>query len=410
MSDYDRRKFLKFGAALPLALQALNLRASTTASVRTPPKRIIFICNSLGFYEPNFFPARRGDLDTSPYLKELEVREKMTVFQNLFHPGMDTSNHDSEKSFLTGAPSPEATNFTNTISLDQVFAREMGGGTRFPFLSFSIYDRGWGCSWNSRGVAIPPMHDERRIFDRLFGEEDLSSKRRQIGNDQHVVRCLYRDMEQLQKRAEDRSKIESYRAVIAELEAKLRHEEFWLETRKPEVPDTLSVDQEFAFSTKVRNLFELAKLAFQTDSTRVITISLDWIYGAISVPGATGGWHTLSHHGGRADVIQKLSRVEKDIVGHLNEFLSALDMVEEEGGTLLDHTTVVVGSNFGDASNHTHNNLPTMIVGGGFRHEGHSVLEQPTPLCNLYLELLHRHGIDAAGFGSSEGELGLLKG
>ena len=369
MSDYDRRKFLKFGAALPLALQALNLRASTTASVRTPPKRIIFICNSLGFYEPNFFPARRGDLDTSPYLKELEVREKMTVFQNLFHPGMDTSNHDSEKSFLTGAPSPEATNFTNTISLDQVFAREMGGGTRFPFLSFSIYDRGWGCSWNSRGVAIPPMHDERRIFDRLFGEEDLSSKRRQIRNDQHVVRCLYRDMEQLQKQAEDRSKIESYRAVIAELEAKLRHEEFWLETRKPKVPDTLSVDQEFAFSTKVRNLFELAKLAFQTDSTRVITISLDWIYGAISVPGATGGWHTLSHHGGRADVIQKLSRVEKDIVGHLNEFLSALDMVEEEGGTLLDHTTVVVGSNFGDASNHTHNNLPTMIVGGGFRHE-----------------------------------------
>ena len=410
MSDYDRRKFLKFGAALPLALQALNLRASTTASVRTPPKRIIFICNSLGFYETNFFPARRGDLDTSPYLRELEVREKMTVFQNLFHPGMDTSNHDSEKSFLTGAPSPEATNFTNTISLDQVFAREMGGGTRFPFLSFSIYDRGWGCSWNSRGVAIPPMHDERRIFDRLFGEEDLSSKRRQIGIDQHVVRCLYRDMEQLQKQAEDRSKIESYRAVIAELEAKLRHEEFWLETRKPEVPDTLSVDQEFAFSTKVRNLFELAKLAFQTDSTRVITISLDWIYGAISVPGATGGWHTLSHHGGRADVIQKLSRVEKDIVGHLNEFLSALDMVEEEGGTLLDHTTVVVGSNFGDASNHTHNNLPTMIVGGGFCHEGHSVLEQPTPLCNLYLELLHRHGIDAAGFGSSEGELGLLKG
>ena len=45
--------------------------------------------------------------------------------------------------------------------------------TRFPFLSFSIYDRGWGCSWNSRGVAIPPMHDEAKIFDKLFGEEDL---------------------------------------------------------------------------------------------------------------------------------------------------------------------------------------------------------------------------------------------
>ena len=410
MSRYRRREFLKFGAALPLALQSLELRGATEPVAKTPPRRIIFVCNSLGFYEPNFFPSRPGDIDTSPYLRDLELREKMTVFQNLFHPGMDTSNHDSEKSFLTGAPSPEATNFTNTISLDQVLAREMGGDTRFPFLSFSIYDRGWGCSWNSRGVAIPPMHDEREIFDRLFGEEDLTARRRQIENDQNVVRSLYRDMEELQKRAGDSSKIETYRVVIAELEAQLRHEEFWLRTRKPEVPDTLSADQEFAFSTKVRNLFELAKLAFQTDSTRVITVSLDWIYGAISVPGATGGWHTLSHHGGRADVLQKLSRVEIDIVKHLNEFLSELDGVQENGGTLLDHTTVVIGSNFGDASNHTHNNLPTIVAGGGYRHQAHTLLDRPTPLCNLYLELLHRHGVDAAGFGSSERNMELLKG
>ena len=172
----------------------------------------------------------------------------------------------------------------------------------------------------------------------------------------------------------------------------------------------MSADQEFAFSTKVRNLFELAKLAFQTDSTRVITVSLDWIYGAISVPGATGGWHTLSHHGGRADVLQKLSRVEIDIVKHLNEFLSELDGVQENGGTLLDHTTVVIGSNFGDASNHTHNNLPTIVAGGGYRHQAHTVLDRPTPLCNRYLELLHRHGVDAAGFVSSERNMELLKG
>ena len=141
MKQYRRRDFLKFGAALPLALHSLNARAAT--SVKAPPKRVIFICNSLGFYEPNFFPTKRGDLTTSKYLKEMAVREKLTVFQNFFHPGMETSNHDSEKSFLTGAPSPEATNFTNTISLDQILAREMGGDTRFPYLSFSIYDRGW---------------------------------------------------------------------------------------------------------------------------------------------------------------------------------------------------------------------------------------------------------------------------
>ena len=407
MSNYRRREFLKFGAALPLALQSLGRRAIASPAAKTPPKRIIFICNSLGFYEPNFFPAVRGDLKSSPYLKNLAVHEKMTVFQNLFHPGMDTSNHDSEKSFLTGAPSPEATSFVNTISLDQILAREIGGDTRFPFLSFSIYDRGWGCSWNDRGVAIPPMHDERQIFDRLFGEEDLSAKRGQIENDQRVVASLHRDLEQLE-RGGDKSKIESYRTVIAELEAQLKHEEFWLKTKKPEVPDTLSTDQEFAFSTKVRNLFELSKLAFRTDSTRVITVSLDWIYGAITVPGATGGWHTLSHHGGKADALAKLSRIEEDIIKHFDRFLAELDEIEEGEGTLLDHTTVVFGSNFGDASNHTCNNLPTVVAGGGYRHQSHTVLEKSTPLCSLYLELLHKYDIDASSFGSSENDLGLL--
>ncbi len=406
MSDPNRRDFLKFGAALPVALHSLAARASARPKA-DPPKRIIFICNSLGFFEPNFFPAERGNLETSKYLKEVATKDKMTVFQNLFHPGMETSNHDSEKSFLTGAANPESLNFVNTISVDQVLARHMGGDTRFPFLSFSIYDRGWGCSWNDRGVAIPPMHDESSIFEKLFGKEDLAAKRRQLKNDQQIIRSLHRDLVRLRENG-DVSKIESYRTVVTELEASFQREQFWLETKKPRVPNTLSDDQEFVFSTKIQNLLELAKLAFQTDSTRVITLSLDWIYGAIKVPGATGGWHTLSHHGGKSDVLEKLCRVEIDIMKHLNQFLSALDGIKEGAGTLLDHTTVVIGSNFGDSSNHTCNNLPTIIAGGSHHHRTHSVLDKPMPLCNLWLELLHKHDIDVGQFGSSQMDQHLL--
>ena len=369
----------------------------------------MFICNSLGFYEPNFFPQTRGDLDSSRYLAGMKTKDKMTVFQNLFHPGMETSNHDSEKSFLTGVPHPEAANFTNTISLDQILARHMGGDTRFPFLPLSIYDRGWGCSWNSRGVAIPTLYDETKIFDKLFGEEDLQAKRQQILDDQQVIRSLYRDLKQLKRSGGNGSKIDSYRTVIAELEAKLEHEQFWLDTKKPQVPNMLSEDQVYAFSSKVSNLLELSKLAFQTDSTRVITFSMDWIYGAITVPGATGGWHTLSHHSGNSEKLEKLVRIELDLLKHLNRFLSDLDSIPEGNGTLLDHTTVVIGSNFGDSSDHTCNNLPTIVAGGGYRHQAHTVLEKPTPLCNLYLELLHKFNIDQGQFGSSEMDMGLLK-
>ena len=408
MNMATRREFLQFGAALPLAIHSLDVQAGTNPKPKTPPKRIIFICNSLGFYEPHFFPKTRGDLGSSRYLSGMGTRDKMTVFQNLFHPGMETSNHDSEKSFLTGAPRPEALHFMNSISIDQVLAEHIGNETRFASLPLSIYDRGWGCSWNARGVAIPPLHDETQIFDKLFGEEDLTARKRRLENDQLIIRSLYRDMEQLRQHGSDRSKIESYRQVIAELEKQLEREQFWLTMKKPDVPNVLSTDREYAFSTKIKNLLELSKLAFQTDSTRVITFSMDWIYGAIKVPGATGGWHTLSHHGGKQDVLEKLVRVEEDILRHLNQFMADLDQINEGDGTLLDHTTVVIGSNFGDSSNHTCNNLPTIVAGGSYRHRAHAVLDKPTPLCNLWLELLHKHDIDVGQFGSSESDTNLL--
>ena len=407
MNTISRKEFLKFGAALPLAMNSLNLDAASNN--KQAPKRIIFVNSSLGFYEPYFFPKKQGDLSTSNYLKGIRTKEKVTVFQNLFHPGMETSNHDSEKSFLTGTPNPESSNFVNGISLDQVLVKKMGDVTRFPFLNFSIYDRGWGCSWNDRGSAIPPMHNEEKIFEMLFKEEDLKSKKQQLRNDQNILDCLRRDLLQLKRKNSNQSKLDHYNSVISELEVRLNHEKFWLETKKPKVENSLSEDNEFKFSNKIRNLFELSKLAFQTDSTRVITFSLDWIYGAIKVPGTTGGWHTLSHHGGRKDVIEKLSRIETDTLKHFENFLFELDQIKEGDRTLLDNTTVVMGSNFGDSSNHTCNNLPMIVAGGGYQHENHTVMEKPTPLCNLYLELLHKHNVDVGNFGSSEKNMNLLK-
>ncbi|MFL2482793.1 MAG: DUF1552 domain-containing protein [Verrucomicrobiales bacterium] len=407
MNTISRKEFLKFGAALPLAMNSLNLNAASNN--KQAPKRIIFVNSSLGFYEPYFFPKKQGDLSTSNYLKDIRTKEKVTVFQNLFHPGMETSNHDSEKSFLTGTPNPESSNFVNGISLDQVLVKEMGDTTRFPFLNFSIYDRGWGCSWNGRGSAIPPMHNEEKIFEMLFKEEDLRSKKQQLKNDQNILDCLRRDLLQLKRKNSNQFKLDHYNSVISELEVRLNHEKFWLETKKPKVENSLSEDNEFKFSSKIRNLFELSKLAFQTDSTRVITFSMDWIYGAIKVPGTTGGWHTLSHHGGRKDVIEKLSRIETDTLKHFENFLFELDQIKEGDRTLLDNTTVVMGSNFGDSSNHTCNNLPMIVAGGGYKHENHKVMQEPTPLCNLYLELLHKHNVDVGNFGSSEKSMNLLK-
>ncbi len=202
----------------------------------------------------------------------MKVKEKMTVFKNLYHPGMDTSNHDSEKSFLTGSPAPESPSFVNGVSVDQVMAQKMGGDTRFPFLNFSIYDRGWGLSWNERGSPIPSLHDEEKIFNKLFGKEDLQAKKDQIRNDQQILASLGKDVSRLRKSGKNPGKLDSYKVVMEELAAQLEHEKFWLNAEKPKVSKSLHQDHEYVFSNKIRNLFELSKLAFQTDSTRVIKL------------------------------------------------------------------------------------------------------------------------------------------
>ncbi len=158
------------------------------------------------------------------------------------------------------------------------------------------------------------------------------------------------------------------------------------------MPHTLSSDPEFAFSTKIEKLLELSKLTIRTDSVRVITLSLHKNNGAIKVPGATDGWHPLSHHG---DQLEHLRRIERDILKSLNDFLTKLDSMPKEDESLLDHTTVVISSNFGDASTYTCSKLHTIVVGGGHRQQVHTVPEKPTPLSNLWrnlwLELFHKH-------------------
>ncbi|MFM8401225.1 MAG: hypothetical protein ACKOAH_25665, partial [Pirellula sp.] len=103
-----------------------------------------------------------------------------------------------------------------------------------------------------------------------------------------------------------------------------------------------------------------------------------------------------------------LSCVERDILKHFDQFLWDMDNIAEGQGSLLDHTTIVFGSNFGNSSDHTCNRLPILVAGGGNRQQGYRLLDPQTPLCNLYLELLHKHDVDVGSFGTSQKDMGLL--
>jgi hypothetical protein len=91
----------------------------------------------------------------------------------------------------------------------------------------------------------------------------------------------------------------------------------------------------------------------------------------------------------------------------LNRRLHSLAAKKENGLRLLDRTMVLYGSNMGDANIHDNTNLPILLAGGGFKHGQHLSFksDRDTPLCNLFVTMLQRLGVETEAFASSNGRI-----
>jgi hypothetical protein len=150
--------------------------------------------------------------------------------------------------------------------------------------------------------------------------------------------------------------------------------------------------------------FDITKLALQTDSTRVILLAIGE-FGKPAIEGIALAHHDASHHGKDETKIEQLALIEETELELFGQFLSSMQQVKEGGQSLLDHTVVLNASNLGNASAHTCENLPIIVAGGGFNHQGHVLKDRKnnTPLSNLYVRMLQHLGINAESFGSSTG-------
>jgi hypothetical protein len=130
------------------------------------------------------------------------------------------------------------------------------------------------------------------------------------------------------------------------------------------------------------------------------------------VDGVTIDHHNLSHHGQDPEKIRQLELIEKAEFGAVAKLLKALKEKKEGGAPLLDNTMVLFGSNLGNANSHDSRNLPIVLAGGGFQHGQHLAFDAKSnvPLCNLFVQMLQRMGMETGAFGSSSaaGVTGLI--
>ena len=412
----DRRTFLRAtGVALALPLLE-SMRPAFANPAAQPPRRMVNICATLGLYSDYWFPKTAGaGYEASDYLTLIdEHRDHYTLFSGFCHEEQTGRQaHNSEITWLTSARHPGLDGFQNTISVDQMVANHYGYVTRFPSIVLGTYSP-QSQSYTQNGVMVPAETSPARLFGKLFLQgkpEEVERETRRLSDGRSILDTLSAQTTALGKRASstDREVLDAYFEAVRIAERDLVEVQAWTKRPKPvvdaepptDIPDNTDI------IGRVRLLFDLIPLILATDSSRVVSVMIQDHQTVPKVEGVTADQHNLSHHGQDQRKIDQLKIVETEIVRRFGELLTALRAQSEGDGSVLDYTTLLFGSNLGNANSHVAVNLPILLAGGGFSHGKHIAHEgeHNAPLCNLFVTMLRSVGVEADSFGQSTGAL-----
>lgn len=409
----DRRTFLRgTGTALALPFLEAMVPAFATraqAAVAQPPPRFLAMCATLGFHTPFLFPAEVGQNYTlTPYLEPLKgLRDDFSVISGLQHEEQNGANgHTSEMTWLTSAKHPGLAGFKNTISIDQLIADHIGSQTRFPSLVLGTGSE--SMSWSASGVPLPAEPSPSRAFQQLFVDgtpSEIQAQIKALSRGRSIMDTVLGQAKKLHgdlgKR--DREKLDEYLSAVRDLEGRLVQNEEWVQRPKPKIDAKPPTDIQTRTDAigRMNLMQDLIVLALQTDSTRTITLRLNGMNAVPEIEGVKNDWHNLSHHGQDETKIEELKVIE---LAEFNAFAGFLSKLKAQ--SLLDSTSVLFGSNLGNASAHQTSNLPLILAGGGYKHGRHiAINKEKHVFSNLFVSLAQRMGIETDRFGFSTGTL-----
>ncbi len=425
-TSIPRRHFLR-GLGVTLALPALECMTPAFARAAEPKatKRMLLISNNLGVLPQHFFPKDKGAGYTlSPYLNEIAAfRGDFTVFSGLSHPAV-TGGHSTENCFLTAARDPTRSGFRNSISLDQFAAEKLGQQTRFPTLNLgvNIDKANRSLSWTRDGVLLPAEDSPAALFRKMFLQgdtKDIDTRLRQLQQRGSILDAVSDDMRGFQRGlgGNDKSRLDQYITSVRELEQRLVISGEWEQKPKPatKAPQPKGIADKAKFFPKIQLMIDMARLAFESDSTRIITLMVDGfatpVFEIADQQRTRDGYHNLSHHGQSKEKLAELEKVDLQQMRHLRDLFASLAATPAaDGSRLLDQTMVLYGSNLGDANVHNCTNLPILLAGGGLKHGQHLAFDtvQNKPLCNLFVTMLQQLGLETGAFASSGGTISSL--
>ncbi|QDV25191.1 DUF1552 domain-containing protein [Aureliella helgolandensis] len=399
----QRRTFVK-AAGLTLLLPQLE---SFGQEPINPVKRLFTVVNHLGFYQPALLP----DQESPVLLKNLEAhRENLKIFSGMDNPGVQLGNgHTPCVGVLSGYFNKLQRK--NRISFDQQAAELLGGETRFQSLALQAGQNlnfSQVC-WDRHGLPVYQMDSPERIFNLLFGVDENHAQQKQIlAEEKSILDMAYEHAKSMSKDLShrDREKVDDYFTSVREVEKSVRKRVFWSDSDKPHTDYELPQYSNRSVEDYLQVMLDLSLLAFETDSTRVVTLQIPF-WESFSQDNIVGSYHDFSHHGKKQSKIDKLLVMENMILGKIGSTLANMKSKSMSAGrNLFEETSTLVTASMGNASAHTFDDLPALYFNGSVKQFQHEVRKN-RPICDVYLSILQDLGIEEDVFGESESTVSL---
>jgi len=416
----SRRTMLK-GVGATIALPLLDaMHPAATAWAQTAvaaPRRFAFIGFPHGAIMDKWSPAQTGaNFEMSPILQPLEAyRPHLTIVSGLRNKPAETPEPHGyiEMTWLTcvkpwehGVASPDA-----GISADQFAAKHIGQDTRLPSLELTTSMGGARIAWRTPTQSLPQEGNPRAVFQKLFGQGDTDKERAAI---LHETGSILDRVQGQAKRLQaglgvgDRAVVSDYLDSVREIERRVQMAS-QADMSRLDIPDApVGVPNDITEHFKL--MFDLMALAFQADITRVITLSMDREASMRTYTnlGIAEAFHPLSHHGNQAEKQNKLVQIQRYHTEVFAKFVDRLSKAKEGNGTVLDHSTILFGSNMSNSDKHNNDPLPAAILGhanGKIKGGQHLKYPQDSRFADLLVTLFDRNNIPVEKIGDSGGIL-----
>jgi hypothetical protein len=416
----SRRTVLQ-GIGATIALPLLDaMSPAGTAWARTPagtaPKRLAFIGFPHGAIMDHWSPKQTGtDYEMSPILEPLApFRKHLTIVSGLRNKPAETPEPHGyiEMTWLSCVKpwdfgsTPEA-----GVTADQMAVKYIGQDTRLPSLELTTAQVGARLSFRTPTQSLPQEGNPRSVFQKLFGQGDTDKERAAILHETGSI--LDRVKEQAARLqaslgVNDRVVVSDYLDSVREIERRVQMASKQ-DTASLGIPDA-PVGTPNDITEHFKLMFDLMALAFQADITRIITMSMDReasmrTYTNLNIAEA---FHPLSHHGNNPQKQEKLVQIQKYHTEVFTKFIERLTKTQEADGTVLDHSTILFGSNMSNSDRHNNDPLPAALLGhahGRIKGGQHLKYPQDSRFADLLLTIFDRNEIPVKSIGDSGGTL-----